>query len=126
MECEWLGHVEILEVEAYLGASVGSREKNAGSLTGEGGGLARVAELAQPLDDILNLALLAEASLDNSQHSGNENSLGVHDVVWWLGFLLVDKKVEVVYNESKTGQAVVKREVLMPKKRRTRNESSQN
>jgi hypothetical protein len=73
--------------EAYLGASVRSPKQNVGGLATEGSGLARVAELAQGLDEILNQALLAEASLGNSQQSGNENSLGVHGVVWFWGFL---------------------------------------
>ena len=76
-----------LQEEAYLGASVRSPKQNVGGLTTESSGLARVAELTQGLDEILNQTLLAEASLGNSQQSGNENSLGVHGVVWFLGFL---------------------------------------
>jgi hypothetical protein len=54
---------------SYLCAGVGTAKENTGGLTSEGAGSARLAKIAEALDDVLNGALLAEAGLPEGRKS---------------------------------------------------------
>lgn len=93
---------------SYLFTGIGTAEENAGGGTSERGGLARVTEVAQARDGILNKTLLTETSLGESQKSGENDGLG-HDgrvgfsFSYWI-FAWDDKKGR--FKTRQTGRAV--------------------
>ena len=61
-----------------LGARVGTGEEDTGALAGEGTGLTGLSESVEPLDEVLDQALLPEAGLGDSHQDGESSSLGIH------------------------------------------------
>ena len=62
----------------YLGTGVCASEEHARSLASKSSGLARVAEVAETLDDVLHKAFLGEASLGQGQEGREHDGLGHH------------------------------------------------